>query len=498
MFYVLMLRRSIKQYRRNYISIFLTFALTLAMLTFFSMYLMATDNFIYIEKVRAMADWTCDIRVKGITKEESELFRDIDNTEMTYVNGALDIDVTDKSRFAETRGKISDRFNKVFDYDDSDKAIYIYYGNEYEIEDDTYVTESMVALQAVFSVAAIIAIVLIYTSFIKRRYNDIRTLLSVGIKERQLSRLFFIEFSILYIAAALVGIPVGCLFVFVLSKPLEYFSMTDTTWVYPIFKLDAPTLAYVAIIGYIVAYIAYRIMLLKLLRIDAVGNVTSTMPIKKYDRTRGYYQKASSDFVGFFTGVLRKRRIPILVSAVIISVIYQTLSVFLLYYANSVFINSLNMASWLFINDTPEARSAVFAGYMQNVGLTLFVFLFTAVYIAIVLALCIKQYVDAYGDSISELCQIGAEVGSVCKCFIRVAVRCTLVSIAIGTILSFVLYMALIPVQEYFRSINISFVLAFAAYISAFVFLAVKTVKREFARFGVINERGNENADSGS
>ena len=58
--------------------------------------------------------------------------------------------------------------------------------------------------------------------------------------------------------------------------------------------------------------------------------------------------------------------------------------------------------------------------------------------------------------------------------------------------------MALIPVQEYFRSINISFVLAFAAYISAFVFLAVKTVKREFARFGVINERGNENADSGS
>ena len=57
--------------------------------------------------------------------------------------------------------------------------------------------------------------------------------------------------------------------------------MTDTTWVYPIFKLDAPTLAYVAIIGYIVAYIAYRIMLLKLLRIDAVGNVTSTMPIKK-------------------------------------------------------------------------------------------------------------------------------------------------------------------------------------------------------------------------
>ena len=498
MFYVLMLRRSIKQYRRNYISIFLTFALTLAMLTFFSMYLMATDNFIYIEKVRAMADWTCDIRVKGITKEESELFRDIDNTEMTYVNGALDIDVTDKSRFAETRGKISDRFNKVFDYDDSDKAIYIYYGNEYEIEDDTYVTESMVALQAVFSVAAIIAIVLIYTSFIKRRYNDIRTLLSVGIKERQLSRLFFIEFSILSIAAALVGIPVGCLFVFVLSKPLEYFSMTDTTWVYPIFKLDAPTLAYVAIIGYIVAYIAYRIMLLKLLRIDAVGNVTSTMPIKKYDRTRGYYQKASSDFVGFFTGVLRKRRIPILVSAVIISVIYQTLSVFLLYYANSVFINSLNMASWLFINDTPEARSAVFAGYMQNVGLTLFVFLFTAVYIAIVLALCIKQYVDAYGDSISELCQIGAEVGSVCKCFIRVAVRCTLVSIAIGTILSFVLYMALIPVQEYFRSINISFVLAFAAYISAFVFLAVKTVKREFARFGVINERGNENADSGS
>lgn len=274
--------------------------------------------------------------------------------------------------------------------------------------------------------------------------------------------------------------------------------MTDTTWVYPIFKLDAPTLAYVAIIGYIVAYIAYRIMLLKLLRIDAVGNVTSTMPIKKYDRTRGYYQKASSDFVGFFTGVLRKRRIPILVSAVIISVIYQTLSVFLLYYANSVFINSLNMASWLFINDTPEARSAVFAGYMQNVGLTLFVFLFTAVYIAIVLALCIKQYVDAYGDSISELCQIGAEVGSVCKCFIRVAVRCTLVSIAIGTILSFVLYMALIPVQEYFRFINISFVLAFAAYICAFVFLAVKTVKREFARFGVINKRGNENADSGS
>ena len=181
MFYVLMLRRSIKQYRRNYISIFLTFALTLAMLTFFSMYLMATDNFIYIEKVRAMADWTCDIRVKGITKEESELFRDIDNTEMTYVNGALDIDVTDKSRFAETRGKISDRFNKVFDYDDSDKAIYIYYGNEYEIEDDTYVTESMVALQAVFSVAAIIAIVLIYTSFIKRRFNDIRSPVSVGI-----------------------------------------------------------------------------------------------------------------------------------------------------------------------------------------------------------------------------------------------------------------------------------------------------------------------------
>ena len=38
MFYVLMLRRSIKQYRSNYISIFLTFALTLAMLTFFSMY----------------------------------------------------------------------------------------------------------------------------------------------------------------------------------------------------------------------------------------------------------------------------------------------------------------------------------------------------------------------------------------------------------------------------------------------------------------------------
>ena len=501
MFYVLMLRRSVKEYRRNYISLFLTIAFTLAMLAFFSMYLEAINNQRYVRKITVMADWTCDIRVTGISEEEAELFYDIENTEMTYIDGALDIDVINKSAFNETQRKISDRFNEIFDHEElhnSEKSIYIYYGNEYEIRDETNLTELTTVLQAVFSVAAIIAIVLIYTSFIKRRYNDIRTLLSVGIKDRQLSRLFFIEFSILYIAAVLVGIPVGCLFVFMLSKPLEYFSMTDTTWVYPIFKLDAATLICDAVLGYIVVYIAYRIMLLKLLRIDAVGNVTSTMPIKKYDRTRGYYQKASSDFVGFFTGVLRKRRIPILVSAVIISVIYQTMSVFLLYYANSVFINSLNMASWLFINDTPEARSAVFAGYMQNVGLTLFVFLFTAVYIAIVLALCIKQYVDAYGDSISELCQIGAEVGSVCKCFIRVAVRCTLVSIAIGTILSFVLYMALIPVQEYIRFMNIFVVLAFAAYISAFVFLAVRTVKREFARFGVINERGNENADSGS
>lgn len=501
MFYSLMLRRSFKEYRRNYISLFLTIAFTLAMLAFFSIYLVSMNNWDDIRKITAMADWTCDIRVIGITEKEAESFYNIDNTEMTYINGALDIDVIDKTVFSETQRMISDRFTELFGYDESkygDKTIYIYYGNEYEIEDGTYMTESMAALQAIFSVAAIMAIVLIYTSFIKRRYNDIRTLLSVGIKERQLSRLFFIEFSILYIAAVLVGIPVGCLFVFMLSKPLEYFSMTDTTWVYPIFKLDAATLICDAVLGYIVVYIAYRIMLLKLLRIDAVGNVTSTMPIKKYDRTRGYYRKALSDFVGFFSGVLRKRRIPILVSAVIISVIYQTMSVFLLYYANSVFVNSLNMPEYLIVNDTPEARLAEFAGFMQNVGLTLFIFLFAAVYIAIIFALCIKQYVDAYGESISELCQIGADVGSVCKCFIRVAVRCTLVSITIGTVLSFVLYMVLIPVQEYIRFMNIFVVLAFAAYISAFVFLAVKTVKREFARFGVINERGNENADSGS
>ena len=74
MFYVLMLRRSIKQYRRNYISLFLTIAFTLAMLAFFSMYLEAINNQRYVRKITAMADWTCDIRVTGISEEKPNCF----------------------------------------------------------------------------------------------------------------------------------------------------------------------------------------------------------------------------------------------------------------------------------------------------------------------------------------------------------------------------------------------------------------------------------------
>ena len=158
------------------------------------------------------ADWTCDIRVTGITETEAEYFSDIDNIDAYYIDGSLDIDVVDKSRFDATWNEVNTRFNEVFPYDyimENDIGITYYYGRTFEPSPNTGFDLLTLILQVLLSSAAIISMTLFYLEYLRQRRDDIRILLTLGISDKQLGRLFFGEFNFVYLPAALLGIPLG-------------------------------------------------------------------------------------------------------------------------------------------------------------------------------------------------------------------------------------------------------------------------------------------------
>lgn len=97
MFYKLFYRRSLKSYKRSYIGLFVLFLSSLVMISFLSVY--SSSMAYYDEAVlipMMTSDWTCDIRVTGITETEAGYFSDIDNIDAYYIDGSLDIDVIDQ------------------------------------------------------------------------------------------------------------------------------------------------------------------------------------------------------------------------------------------------------------------------------------------------------------------------------------------------------------------------------------------------------------------
>ena len=91
MFYKLMYKRSIHRYKKSYFNILCIFILSLSMFSFTNIYCDSYNNYYDAVLIPMLTeDFTCEIRVSNITKEQAKLFSDVPNVDMEYIDGNLD------------------------------------------------------------------------------------------------------------------------------------------------------------------------------------------------------------------------------------------------------------------------------------------------------------------------------------------------------------------------------------------------------------------------
>lgn len=477
MFYKLFYRRSLKSYKRSYIGLFVLFLSSLVMISFLSVY---SSSMAYYDeavlKPMLTADWTCDIRVTGITETEAEYFSDIDNIDAYYIDGSLDIDVVDKSRFDATWNEVNTRFNEVFPYDytmENDIGITYYYGRTYEPSPNTGFDLLTLILQVLLSSAAIISMTLFYLEYLRQRRDDIRILLTLGISDKQLGRLFFGEFNFVYLPAALLGIPLGAGAVFAVSKIIEGIDMTTTTFIYPVFHVDIATLVYIILLSYAILYISYRIVLAVFSR---TGSLSRQDDIRFFnpDKVRLYYFKASERFDRFFCGILRKRKsFNLRVAGIMTSVMSALLIILLI---------NLGMMS----NVGPEilvdtSNPGDVAAYLANRFYEFMVLLWGTAYLLIIISLLTKRHIESHLYNAEILYSLGATHEQLYYCTRR-DVLATAVGSLVGGLAAAVLILFAASLNMYSKiSITPLMLILLILYFILIIGTYMLTVRRQLA-----------------
>ncbi len=425
MFYKLMYRRGFRTYRRYYIRLLCVFVLATSMLSFVNVY---CDSYYHYDEAVLLPlltdDWTCDIRIARITREQAKAYRDIPYTESQYIDGNLDFFLTDVTAFETVHRQIAEIFNQ-YHYDESHTedapTIRVFYGRDPAsvLSEDASARYATWVIALLLSAVAMLAMVFVYRDYIKARETDLRVLSAIGTEDRMLGRLFGYEMRVLYLVSACIGIPLGALLAYVFFLVCERVDMRLSNAVYPVFCLRPSSVLLSLVVGYPVLSVAFGIIM-KRVRGETPGTGL------RFDgtRTRGLYDRVPHRFTPFFRAVLyrRDRGFHALFP---LTVLICAFSVFAL----------AAVEAMTKLNGLADAASV--AAGIANGSLFLMIALYLTAFHAIIVVLFVKSAAEASAETVRTLCDIGADSDDICACYVHHARRTALISLTVGLILGY-------------------------------------------------------------
>ena len=479
MFYKLMYRRSLQTYRKSYLNILCVFILSLSMLSFITIYCDSYYNYDDAVLIPMLtADHTCDIRVKNITKEEARLFADIPYVETQYINGSLDFFLTETSQFENVHRSIAKIFNAyLFDdtYTDTSPAINVFYGRDVrdKMESDNGARFGSILFQTLLSAIGIVAMVLIYSDYISERTEDIRTLSGIGISERQLRRLFSGECNVLYLLAVLIGFPLGGVIAYLFFAVCMAVDMSKSNAIYPVFDIDFLSLLLTALAGYLVIYITFRIVLGKILKIDASYTCAETVTEFDPDKSRAFYGRADRHFDIFFSDVLQKRSARKCKLLIVLIACVIALFVFML--------NAINYSASIG-NSHGEKDAAAAAAVFSNGSLFIMIIVYALAYSLSIIRVFTKRQTEAYADAVQILYAIGADEYTVYACFRRLTAKRSAVSVLSGFAAGYAATVLIFSALHYAFTVNWWFIPANIALAAVYYLVYTGSMKKYFLK----------------
>lgn len=450
MFYKLMYKRSLKHYKKNYFNILCIFILSLSMFSFTNIYCDSYNNYYDAVLIPMLTeDFTCDIRVSHITKDQAELFSDIPNVDMEYIDGNLDFFLIDPTLIQDVHRDIMQVFNTYIFEDDhslSAPGIHVYHGKEVQGRPDNDARIGTTVFQVLLSIVGIVSMVMIYSDYINHRAEDIRLLSGLGIRENQLRKLFLGECNILYLISTIVGIPLGGLIAYLFFKMTDLVDMSTTNAIYPVFDLNILSLLLTALGGYIIIYITFTIVLKKILRIDA--SYTCLESVIKFDpeKSRTYYFQADRHFDKFFSTILRKRTSSGFKAIMILVSFVLSLSIF--------FINAVNNSIYM-SSSSSGMTSADIAETIANTSLYIMIIVYSFVYSLAIIHVFNKRQIESCSNAIHTLIELGADEYLLYDCFKMFSLRRILTTEITGFVVGYGITTFIFAAGNYYLGMNI-------------------------------------------
>ena len=477
MFYKLMYKRSVRKYRKSYINLLCIFIVSLSMLGFTNIYCDSYFNFDYAVTIPELTeDWTCDIRIKNISESEAALYRGIEGVDMKYIDGNLDFYLLDTDNFEAIHREIARIFNSVHSVSD-DSGIWIYYGEDpIDHLDDHFQIEFGLRIvvgvfQIMLSAAAVVAMSSIYSGYIEQRTEEIRTLSAVGITSRQLRRLFLGEFNILYLISVVMGIPIGALAAYLFTLACKFLDMSGTNMVYLVFDLNILTLLITALLGYIAVYITFRIVLRKILKIDASYTCAETIIEFDPDKSRGLYDNCDRHFENFFAAVLRRRASSKSKMLTAMSSFSIALSIFM-----------MNTTNYMICAGDAYGKkdAAVIAASISIASIFIMVTVYVVVYGLVVVYVFMKRQMEANAKTAQTLYSLGADESTVYSCFHIYTMRKIIVTELFGFGIGYAATILIFSGFSYGFNINLWYIMGNVVLAAAFYFVYMLSMKKHF------------------
>lgn len=444
MFYKLMYTRGLKRYRKSYINILILFSVCMMMFSFINIY---TDSYLYYDYAvsypRITANHTCDIRITNADESQARLFSHIPDVRIEYKNGNLDFYVDKKENVDTVYNSIHAVYSEILkefrrthigDVEDIFPSLYKYYGEkitDYLVdyhESRAAARITAYSFLALLAVPGIASMILIYSSYIDERTDDIRTLSAIGISQKQLHKLFFTECNVLYAISAVVGFILGTLsafLFFLLSKNID----TDTSnAVFPVFHIDPLSLILIAAVGYLAVYITFSIGLKKILKTDASYTCGDTVIDFDTDKSRGLYYTVGIGFVRFFTSVLRKRSPKQFTVQTVLVIFSLIVSVFM-----------LNVLNYDFVTGYIDfgASLSTFSESVANGSLYCMSCIFAAIFSFAVIHLFTKLHAQSFSKTVTIMCALGADKNSIYESFKRYTIQKMITAVVSGFVLGY-------------------------------------------------------------
>ncbi len=476
MFYKLMHKRSAQKYLKSYINILCIFSISISMLSFTNIYCDSYYNYDNAVLLPMLTEGnTCDIRVENITEKEASLYSEIPYVDMIYADGNLDFYLLDTSKADSVARQISKIFNNQHDhsheYTDNAPTIRIYYGRDQQIETDNGARIGTIIFQVILSIIGFISMVMIYSDYIKQRTTDIRTLSAIGISERQLDHLFFSEYNILYLLSVIIGVPLGGGIAFLFCKICEWVDMSQSNAIYPVFHLDILSLLMTVLAGYIVVYITYRIVLRKILKIDASYTCTESIAEFNLNKAREFYKKSDRHFDTFFAALLRKRSVLKDKAIIFLSSLIIAISLIIL--------NTINY-SLAITNSYGIRNAAAIAAWVSNASLFIMVMIYANIYSLSIIHIFTKRRMESYANPVQVLYAFGADEATVYSSFRKYTIRNILVSVGTGFALGYMLTCFIFSAANHVIYMNLWFFIGNLLIIAVYYLVYMLSMKKYF------------------